>query len=101
MTHSFPTRRSSDLLGLFGPDLLAAIGGQLEGKDAAYRREPYDMLSQFYSPIVQGTAGLGSTSNQESLTGSTRGGLGGALGDRKSTRLNSSHQCALRMPSSA
>lgn len=67
-------------LGMFGPQALIDLGGIREGKDQAYRMEPYNMLSNFYSPIVHGTAGLGGTSTQQSPAGSRLGGaIGGGL----------------------
>lgn len=67
-------------LGLFGPSLLSDIGSQYQGLNAQYRNEPYSLLQNFYSPIVQGTAGLGENKAVTEPGGSRLGGLfGGAL----------------------
>src|SRR3546814_1466408 len=73
MTPSVPTRRSSEL---------AQEGLRIVTPDAR-------------------TSGGGRWNLCAVYGAALRGNGQGAAGDRKSTRLNSSHQCASRMPSSA
>src|SRR3546814_8169112 len=118
LTHSFPTRRSSDLRAVLAPaeeygeigfnfrmtDIQAAVGlVQLRKLPAivARRRE----LAARYQDAVAGIPGLRAVEDPEHGTGSfqsfwveveasypvDRDGLLTALADRKSTRLHSSH----------
>src|SRR5206468_12346830 len=66
--HSFPTRRSSDLPGAFGGSAIEfAVRLDHEGSAATVDRAPHQLMP-------------------DKLRGSVR-----AIADRKSTRLNSSH----------
>src|SRR3546814_2537538 len=114
LTHSFPTRRSSDLL---------LKSGEIVCGDAK-RFDHVELYSCF--PVVPKMALRTLGLDASSCTPTVAGGLtffGGPLnnymshavcamvrilraapqdiGDRKSTRLNSSHYCATRMPSYA
>lgn len=71
-------------LSMFGPQALLDLGAIREAKEQEKRMEPYNKLANFYSPIVQGTAGLGGNSTQTTPTGSRLGGLiGGGLAGAK------------------
>src|SRR5690606_42030869 len=74
--HSFPTRRSSDLTIRFGG---------VTALDA--------VSALFTAPVagIIGPNGAGKTTTMNVVSGFHRRGLARAIGDRKSTRLNSSH----------
>lgn len=57
--------------------IIGNVGNQIENKQQAFMAQPYNLLSQFYSPIVNGTAGLGQQGSQTTPTGN---GISGALG---------------------
>jgi len=72
------------------PAQLMAVGAAREGKSAEHVQDaltryqynqlaPWDRLKD-YASIIQGTAGLGGTSTQSTMTPSQGGGLSGALG---------------------
>src|SRR3546814_17547626 len=72
LTHSFPTRRSSGL-------------GRGDGDEVAQRRDDAGDLHRLGEHLGQRNRARAGRDEQ----------------DRKSTRLNSSHSCAYRMPPSA
>src|SRR3546814_5084910 len=70
----------------------------IEGKSNSHARAAAEHVVETpggtYNPLlIYGSSGLGKTHLMHAV--------GNALLDRKSTRLNSSHYCAARMPSSA
>src|SRR3546814_9142874 len=72
-----------------------------DGTNAAGQPENFDGAEFIYSPEFQGSVTLAydtPVSDTFDLTGAVRARY---QRDRKSTRLNSSHYCASRMPSSA
>src|SRR5437762_4265402 len=78
-THSFPTRRSSDLKYVGREPTLRALAGC-----AAVTNFAGWVFLSVYIVYMKRELGLGATSI----------GLVFAAGDRKSTRLNSSHRCS-------
>src|SRR3546814_15729238 len=80
LTHSFPTRRSSDLAGGFDPVGNPRIAMREHDRARTIGRDPGAVLVDV-NVVVAIVQRLHP--------------------DRKSTRLNSSHYCASRMPSSA
>src|SRR3546814_9557383 len=100
MTHPSPTRRSADLVA--GGD-----GRHHRGVGDAQASEAMDAQARIHHgpDVVAHPAGA---HRVEDGGDDVAGGDGQRLvavdlgaGDRKSTRLNSSHQCATRLPSSA
>ena len=73
--------------GCFNPQLWAEMGGRVEN--------PADLAERFVADALSaGVEGI-------TLLGGEPFDQAAALGDRKSTRLNSSHSAVSRMPSSA
>src|SRR3546814_20080144 len=88
-TRSFPTRRSSDLKQMKFATLLAAVTfGSIAAPAMAQDRDPAEDFNGPYIAIGGG-ASLQSNDSGETLLFDTDGD--GNYGDRKSTRLNSSH----------
>src|SRR3546814_1376773 len=106
MTHSVPTRRSSELQcqvregreagGLALHELLFGEGVVAAGDQRLQQRVFRVVRLQQHLAWLVGAAGAAGHLDQQ-----LRELLPGAEVDRKSTRLNSSHSCASRMPSSA
>src|SRR3546814_10539989 len=103
MTHSFPPRRSSDL---DGHDVHAAVADDQVNRHlhAAIESLPplqrtlltLYHLEELSIPEISRITGIAEGTIKSHLFRSRK-----QLRDRKSTRLNSSHSCASRMPSSA
>src|SRR5207302_10525136 len=91
--HSFPTRRSSDLAPDAG-ELPADAGGVDDGQQpgAVAGGVFGEALGEVGGPagVVAGVA-VGSVEVQQVDDAGVRADRGGGAGDRKSTRLNSSH----------
>src|SRR3546814_12994226 len=85
LTHSFPTQRSSDLAI---ERLVRTIG-----RHVVIAAEQRDAKVGNFHPVAPNPLAARWQLRQNSPVRSD--------GDRKSTRLNSSHYCASRMPSSA
>src|SRR3546814_20105759 len=91
-THSFPTRRSSDR----GLRLVVERGSGLRGIEAfGLGQLEQDLAVADVAALLE--VGL----EKRDLEPRLRLGAGFGQRDRKSTRMNSSHSCAYRMPSSA
>src|SRR3546814_9613570 len=105
MTHTFPPRRSSDLqmgdrnnaasrvvgrISLFLESLVPNEEiGRLQAEERRLKARTDDLERK-----------IGADDSGERLA-STLNNISMHMSDRKSTRLNSSHYCAYRMPSSA
>src|SRR3546814_3088024 len=107
MTHSFPTRRSADLFDIFAPPDLCScecgilvakladllIGGaQAGGVAGGFRHRDDGSKARCRLPDILDDVVPRLDERSLSVFYDP---------DRKSTRLNSSHSCAPRMPSSA
>lgn len=73
------------------PAQLAQVGAAREGKEGEYlqdrmarhefaQMQPWNLLRDYYAPIVHGTAGLGGTTTGTQTMPNQSGGVGGALG---------------------
>src|SRR5205085_12585401 len=91
--HSFPTRRSSDLLALFDPEIqvVAAAARLIRG---------YFFDLEVFRRLLDAAADAGQVGREQRRRAEgierhadlpARSGEDGIGGDRKSTRLNSSH----------
>src|SRR3546814_9550194 len=111
MTHSFPTRRSSDRATLAQIEaLLLALLPRYRAEGKSYVTIAFGCTGGRHRSVhcaerVARTlrdAGHAPTVVHRNLDSAPQDGLEGKPPpDRKSTRLNSRHQCASRMPSSA
>src|SRR3546814_8639736 len=114
MTHPFPTRRSSDLVALGAQSSDINMGCpakkvcRVDAGSALLRDEA--LVARICAAVVSAVAKEGNIPVTLKIrTGFARTQRNGVaiariaedVGDRKSTRLNSSHSCASRMPSSA
>src|SRR3546814_5581287 len=107
MKHSFPTRRSSDLNMI--QDLFKRLFDMLEAEDWDHVRSTFRRMCAAYAITGQpqhfpkiaefAAPAYGPESKDEGDDAERESSS--ATGDRTSTRLNSSHYCASRMPTSA
>src|SRR5207247_7081860 len=95
LTHSFPTRRSSDLLDLRWPKSISSTGGILM-RDRNSNVNVHDTQTAFFdyedTQVVWTQRNWGQNPEPDYPWGVTYYGDKGTLKDRKSTRLNSSHE---------
>src|SRR3546814_9000024 len=103
MTHVFPTLRASDLDGARSEQIAINLSRSIKALEAAQSAStPAHLVARELKqkgnsePISTGL-----TSLDYVLHGGIHLGLLTGILDRKSTRMNSSHYCASRMPSSA
>src|SRR3546814_15941818 len=111
MTHSFPTRRSSDLQRIadesYITDPVGQVGGGVAGRVHCLdlQRPKRETLSIDEEPVEVGAVGLQVIEcedwAEDLLHVTDMLANADQCADRKSTRLNSSHSCASRMPPSA
>src|SRR5206468_11390956 len=87
--HSFPTRRSSDLMRMKDDDWDAVIDTNLKAVFRTSRAVIRPMMKQRYGRIVNITSVVGASGNPGQANYAAA--KAGVAGDRKSTRLNSSH----------
>src|SRR3546814_15653741 len=105
-THSFPTRRSSDLANVAGADINDEAGEAVvaaSGGKAAYFRCDIAQEEDVKALVAQTLAAFGGLDGAFNNAAIPQAGLpleSARQVDRKRTRLNSSHSCASSMPSS-
>src|SRR3546814_2015547 len=111
MTHSFPTRRSSDLSGqdaftIFAQDMgrTGYVNGTLAVREGLRAPVPAVAPRPIMTMADMAHGGMGGGHDMSSMSGASMAGMDhGATTakDRKSTRLTSSPSCTHRMPPTA
>src|SRR5207249_11296295 len=89
--HSFPTRRSSDLsmvVCAFVPSMVAAA---LRKENRLVERQRDELEQSYLATIAALAAALDAKDRHTEAHSRETAALARAVGDRKSTRLNSSH----------
>src|SRR3546814_3088719 len=94
LTHSFPTRRSSDLR------IVGFLNLSSKGGADVHALKLEHILRDAFDTKVHAVNGRDQPVEAQVLQHIV-GPVAEQVEDRKSTRLNSSHKCASRMPSSA